>query len=60
MDNIFIVIFEWIEYKLVFTNHGLLRMQQRWINIEMIIESIEKYDLYYENYFKKVVEKDFF
>jgi len=50
--------FDWIRYKLVFTNHSLDRMKQRWISLEYIIESIEFYDKYFDSYWKKVVEKN--
>jgi hypothetical protein len=48
---------DYIEYKIIFTKHSLERMEQRWISLEQIIESIEKYDKYFESYWKKVVEK---
>jgi len=57
MKEIF-VRFDWIRYKLVFTNHSLDRMKQRWISLQDIIESIEFYDKYFDSYWKKVVEKN--
>lgn len=54
--NIFIE-FNNTKYKLVFTNHALERMEQRWINLELVKHSIENYDEYFESYWKKVVEK---
>lgn len=52
------VVFENKSYKIIFTKHSLERMEQRWISLEQVIESIEKYDKYFENYWKKVVEKN--
>lgn len=49
--------FQETKYKIIFTKHALDRMKQRWINLNLIIESIEKYDNFYESYLKKVVEK---
>ena len=33
-------------------------MEQRWINLDFVKNSIENYDKYFESYWKKVVEKN--
>ena len=57
LDNIF-VNFNWKQYRLIFTRHWEERMLERWINIKMLIDSIENYDLLYNSFWKKVVEKN--
>ena len=51
------VLFKWIRYKLVFTNHSLERMEERWIKFGELINSIEKFDISYVKYWKEIVEK---
>ena len=49
--------FDGEEYKLVFTDHGRTRLEERNISLEIVKKSIEEYDTSYENYGKQVVEK---
>jgi len=34
-------------------------MKERWISLDLLKNSIEKYDRHFVNYWKEVVEKDF-
>jgi len=54
------VLFDWIEYKIIFTNHSKQRMNERWINLKDIVNSIENYDKKYNNFWKEIVEKSIF
>lgn len=51
--------FQWKKYKIIWTKHSLERMEQRWINVDLVISCIENYDRFYESYDKKVVEKEY-
>ncbi len=51
------VILESESYKLVFTNHWEERMKERWISLDLVIDSIKNYDETYLREGKQVVEK---
>ena len=53
------IIFNWKQYNIIFTNHAIDRMKERWISLDLLKNSIEKYDRHFVNYWKEVVEKDF-
>ena len=49
--------FDGEECRLVFTDHGKQRLDERNISLEVVKDSIENYDKKYQSYGKQVVEK---
>jgi len=53
-----LIVFNWENFNLVITKHAEIRLNERNISLDEVQDVLISYDKIYENFWKKVAEKD--